>query len=86
MVLAEQLIEDTPNHSLTLFDRGFYSLGLLYKWQSEGEERHGMIPARKGLQFDILESYSRVDKRVRLRATPQARKKFPELPDEIEPR
>ncbi len=25
MVLAEQLIEDTPDHSLTLFDKGYYS-------------------------------------------------------------
>ncbi len=27
MVLAEQLIVRTPNHSLTLFDKGFYWLG-----------------------------------------------------------
>ena len=27
MVLAEQLIACTPDHSLTLFDNGFYSLG-----------------------------------------------------------
>ena len=25
MVLAEQLIARTPDHSLTLFDKGFYS-------------------------------------------------------------
>ncbi|MED6325110.1 MAG: IS4 family transposase, partial [Pseudomonadota bacterium] len=86
MVLAEQLIEDTPNHSLTMFDRGFYSLGLLHQWHSEGQERHWMIPARKGLQFEVLESYSRVDKRVKLTTAPQARKKFPTLPDEIEAR
>ena len=30
MFLAEKLIDSTPDHSLTLFDRGFYSLGLLY--------------------------------------------------------
>ncbi|ENN96879.1 MULTISPECIES: IS4 family transposase, partial [Pseudoalteromonas] len=66
--------------------RGFYSLGLLHQWQLAGEERHWMIPARKGLQFDVIKSYSRVDKQVRLRATPQARKKFPELPEEIEAR
>ncbi len=29
MILAERLIETTPDNSLTLFDRGFYSLGLL---------------------------------------------------------
>lgn len=30
MNLASQLIPSIPNHSLTLFDRGFYSLGLLF--------------------------------------------------------
>lgn len=30
MRLAEQLIENTPDNSQTLFDRGFYSLGLLH--------------------------------------------------------
>ncbi len=30
MVLTEQLIECIPDHSLTLFDNGFYSLGLLH--------------------------------------------------------
>ena len=86
MVLAEQLIEGTANHSLTMFDRGFYSLGLFHQWHSEGQERHWMIPARNGLQFDVLESYSHVDKRVKLTTTPQARKKFPTLPNGIEAR
>lgn len=37
---AAELIDRTPDHSLTLFDRGFYALGLLHAWQSRGEERH----------------------------------------------
>ncbi|EJT84898.1 transposase [Pseudomonas putida S11] len=48
MKLAEQLIATTPNHSLTLFDKGFYSLGLLHHWQSQGEHRHWLIPVKKG--------------------------------------
>ncbi len=31
MILAEQLIETTPDYSLTMFDRGFYSLSLLHR-------------------------------------------------------
>jgi hypothetical protein len=34
MRLAERLIDKTADNSLTLFDRGFYSLGLLHKWQT----------------------------------------------------
>ena len=86
MTLAKELIKDTPNHSLTMFDRGFYSLGLLYHWQQDGIEKHWMIPARKDLQFEVLESYSRVDKRVKLLTTQEARKKFPRLPESIEAR
>lgn len=38
MLLTEQLIGEKPNHSLTLFERGFfYSLSLLHKWQLAGE-------------------------------------------------
>ncbi|MCV5404366.1 IS4 family transposase, partial [Escherichia coli] len=44
MVLAAQLIARTPDHSLTLFDKGFYSLGLLHAWQTTGCERHWLLP------------------------------------------
>ena len=35
--LAQQLVSQVPNNSLTMFDRGFYSLGLLHSWQNAGE-------------------------------------------------
>ncbi|MGU5769375.1 transposase [Aeromonas allosaccharophila] len=44
MVLAEQLIAHTSDHSLTLFDKGFYSRGLLHAWQTAGGERHWLLP------------------------------------------
>ena len=47
MVLAEKLIETTPDNSLTLFDKGFYSLGLLHKWQTTGSERHWLNPLKR---------------------------------------
>ncbi len=48
MKLAEQLIDTTPDNSLTLFDKGFYSLGLLQAWSSQGINRHWLIPMKKG--------------------------------------
>ena len=86
MVLAEQLIETTPDNSLTLFDRGFYSLGLLHAWQRNGHNRHWLIPLKKGTQYEGLEKLGKQDYRVRLNTTPQARKKWAELPEEIEAR
>ncbi len=86
MKLAEQLIETTPDHSLTLFDRGFYSLGLLHQWQQAGQARHWLIPLRKGTQYDVIHSFSKYDKLVRLTTTPQARKQWEALPEHLEAR
>lgn len=86
MVLAEQLIDSTPDHSLTLFDKGYYSLGLLNRWSQTGTERHWLIPARKDLNYEVLHRTGKNDCRVRLKTTPQSRKKFDELPEFIEAR
>ena len=81
MKLAEQLIETTPDHSLTLFDRGFYSLGLLHQWQQAGTERHWLMPLRKGAQYAVVQRLGRQDAIVTLRASPQARKQWVGLPE-----
>ncbi|TNI12510.1 IS4 family transposase [Aeromonas veronii] len=86
MVLAEQLIARTPDHSLTLFDKGFYSLGLLHAWQSAGVERHWSLPLKKGTQYEVVRKLGRQDALVLLKTSPQARKKWPHLPDTVEAR
>ncbi|WP_371185203.1 IS4 family transposase [Thalassotalea maritima] len=83
MVLAQQLIETTPDNSLTLFDRGFYSLGLLHKWQTTGTERHWLIPLKKNTQYEVIRKLGRQDKLIKLTSNPRARKLFPELPKEL---
>lgn len=86
MVQAEQLIERTPDHSLTLFDKGFYSLGLLHAWQSAGCERHWLLPLKKGSRYEVVRKLGRQDALVRLVTSPQARKKWPQLPETMEAR
>lgn len=86
MVLAEQLIENTPDNSVTLFDKGFYSLGLLHAWQNTGSERHWLIPLKKGTQYEVIRKLGRQDVLVRLTASPQARKKWGRLPEHLEAR
>ncbi|MCS3835194.1 hypothetical protein HNP10_004006, partial [Aeromonas veronii] len=73
MVLAEQLIERTPDHSLTLFDKGFYSLGLLHAWQAAGVERHWLLPLKKGTQYEVVRKLGRQDALVLLKTSIQAR-------------
>lgn len=80
MVVAEQLIAQTPDHTLTLFDKGFYSLGLLHQWQTTGHERHWLLPLKKGAQYRVVERRRQGDELVELTTSPQARKKWPALP------
>ena len=81
--LAEQLIEQTGDNTLTLMDKGYYSLGLLNAWSLAGEHRHWMIPLRKGAQYEEIRKLGKGDHLVKLNTSPQARKKWPGLGNEV---
>lgn len=83
MRLAAQLAEKTADNSITLFDKGFYSLGLLHHWQTAGEKRHWLLPLKKNTQYEVVRKLGRGDELVQLKTTPQARKQWPELPMEM---
>ena len=82
MAQGEQLIERTPDRYLTLFDKG----GQLHAWQIAGVERHWLLPLKKGTQYEVVRKLGRQDVLVRLTTTPQARRKWPQLPETIEAR
>jgi IS4 transposase len=86
MTLAAQLIDKTPDQSLTLFDKGFYSLGLLHRWQTTGTERHWLLPLKKGTQYRVIEKLCAGNALVELETSPQARKKWPGLPNTLQAR
>ena len=86
MKLAEQLIDSTPDHSLTLFDRGFYSLGLLHRWQQSGIQRHWLLPLRKDARYEVAHRLGRQDALVTLKTSPQTRKQWPDLPETLQAR
>ncbi|KZN58502.1 hypothetical protein N482_22070 [Pseudoalteromonas luteoviolacea NCIMB 1942] len=79
MVLAEQPIENTPDNNLTMFDRDFYSLGLLHKWANTGVERHWLIPLKKNVQYGVVRKLGQQDKLVKLNSSARARKLWPDL-------
>lgn len=79
--LAAQLVTQTPDHSLTLLDKGFYALGLLHTWQSAGTERHWLIPLRKGAQYRVVRKLGAGQELVELQLSPQAKKKWPDAAD-----
>ena len=86
MNLAADLVDSIPDNSLTLFDKGFYSLGLLHDWQKKGTHTHWLLPLKKGTQFELVRSLGRQDKLIRIATTPQARKKRLHLPSHIDAR
>lgn len=83
MTLAQRLLPSVPDDSLTLFDRGYYSLGLLHEWQNQGVNTHWMLPARKDLQYQVQSQLSEHDHIVTLSTSPQARNKFENLPEKL---
>ncbi|MDO3388829.1 IS4 family transposase, partial [Gilvimarinus sp. SDUM040013] len=81
MRLSDEFIPQIPDHSVTLFDKGFWSADLLLKVSQQGEKRHWLIPEKKNLVREELERYGKNDRLVRMKVSAQARKKNPELPD-----
>lgn len=84
--LTVPLIDNAPSNSLTIFDRGFYALGLLHKWRASGEEKHWLIPLRKGAQYTVIAKLGRGQELVELKLSPQAQKKWADAPKTIQAR
>ncbi|HCG80334.1 MAG: IS4 family transposase [Oceanospirillaceae bacterium] len=79
--LAADFANGIPDHSITLFDKGFWSADLLLSLQQEGQERHWLIPARKGLVAEEIHRNNAHDRELRMKVSPQARKRNPTLPE-----
>jgi len=79
--LAETFLSRIPDRSITLFDKGFWSANLLLKLTQLGQQRHWLIPQRKGLVQRVVTRYAKGDELVEMSVSPQARKKNPSLPE-----
>lgn len=77
--LAKDFIEGLPNHSITLLDKGFYSAELLLNISQNKEQRHWLIPERKRLVSEIVKDYGEGDRLLKMKVSPQARKRNPSL-------
>ena len=79
MRAAENLLDQIPDHSITLFDKGFWGADLLCSLAGKGCHRHWLIPERKRLVFEVVETYGEDDRLLRMKVSPQARKRNPKL-------
>jgi hypothetical protein len=85
MLYAKSLLDQVPDHSLTVFDKGFLSASLLLQLQTKGTQRHWLIPAKANSVWERLDQ-TPGDYRVRMRVSPQARQAEPGLPASWEAR
>lgn len=79
--LAEEFIASIPDKSITLFDKGFWGADILLNVCTQGNQRHWLIPERKGLVYEEIEKYSDNDRLLQMKVSPQARKRNPSLPE-----
>ncbi len=79
--MAESLLKAIPYNSVTLLDKGFWGADLLLNISRKQGGRHCLIPARKGLVYEEVETYSEHDRLLRMKVSAQARKRNPELPE-----
>lgn len=57
MRLTARLTEQVPDNSVTLFDRDFWSMGLLHTWLRAGENRHWLLPLKKRISTKWCENW-----------------------------
>ena len=77
---ARALVSSAPGHSLTLFDRGYFSAELLLSWQQAQAESHWLIPTRNNLRHQVVARYTSHDCVVEMPVSAQAREQYPHLP------
>lgn len=85
MLYAKELLPRIPNDSLTVFDKGFFAAEILCGLTLQGHNRHFLIPAKSNTCWEVVGG-SPEDAIVRMKISPQARKKCPELPQYWEAR
>lgn len=68
------------DHSITLFDRAYFSAAFLLDWQHGGTERHWLMRARDNLRHEVEQTLGEGDWLIRMPVSLQARKLRAELP------
>jgi hypothetical protein len=81
MGFALKLLDKIPDHSLTVFDKGYLAAELLHALCTTGKERHFLVPAKSNTRWTLVSGDDN-DGIVEMRVSSAARKKDPTLPKE----
>ncbi|MBP1626610.1 MAG: family transposase [Holophagaceae bacterium] len=82
MRYAEELVPRIPDHSLTIFDKGFFSAAILLGLSLSGEQRHFLIPSKAHTKWEVV-SGTPDDAIVQMKVSPQARADFVDRPAKV---
>jgi len=86
LTLLQPLLEQIPDDSLTILDRGFVSWKLAHDICSHGRQRHWLIRAKKNLKWKALKKLGKGDVLVEVQLTRALRRKHRELPETFQAR
>lgn len=67
------------DHSLTVFDRAYFSAAFLLRWQ-QGQQRHWLMRAKDNLRHELVQELSANDQLIRMPVSHHARRLDPSLP------
>lgn len=67
------------DHSLTMFDRAYFSAAFLLRWQ-QGQQRHWLMRAKDKLRHEVERTLAPGDQLIRMPVSPRARQLDPQLP------
>ena len=84
LTLANQLCP--PSHSITLFDRAYFSADFLMGWQTRAEASHWLMRAKDNLRYEVVKRHSPHDFHIRMPISARAKKLNPTLGDYWEAR
>jgi hypothetical protein len=59
LTLATQL--QAPEHTLTVFDRAYFSAAFLLDWQAQGSQCHWLMRAKDNLRYEVVSTHARGD-------------------------
>lgn len=78
--LTPALLQQVPEHSLTILDRNFLSARLLLQYARMGRERHWLLRAKSTSKWTIVQTLGAGDFLVEMNVSDKARKQAPDLP------
>ena len=80
------LVEEIPNESVTILDRGYVSWKLAHDICVGGIDRHFLVRSKKKLTWKVIRKLGRGDVLVEIALNRNLRRKHPDLPETIQVR